>query len=69
MFSTQIQRSLIDANTAPVFSIEDLAFHARQSKSTIRRRIDDGTLQVVHLGRSVRIVGQSARNYLAGAKQ
>jgi len=58
-------RPLPDFETAPVFTYREAAALARTSYSTIRRRVAEGALATVSLGKqSPRIAGDSLRLYV-----
>jgi hypothetical protein len=59
------ERTLPDFATAPAFTIEEAVTYSRASRSTIQRRMRDGTLKVKRLGKnSPRIVGDSLRRWI-----
>lgn len=55
-----------DLEVLEVLTIAELARLAKQHRSTIYRRIADGHIRVVYLGRSTRIPRHEAERYLTG---
>ena len=55
-----------DRDSLKLWTIAQLAEAASQDRRTIFRRIADGTIRTVKLGRSTRIPDAEARRYLAG---
>ena len=55
-----------DRDSLKLWTIAQLAEAASQDRRTIFRRIADGTIHTVKLGRSTRIPDAEARRYLTG---
>jgi hypothetical protein len=51
-----------------LFTLDDVEQATRRKKTTLRTDIREGRLEVIRLGRQVRVTENSLRNFIAGKR-